>query len=76
MAAQFVVEMHPSESVLEEFLFGRLSPGASQALKAHCSGCLQCREALIEASEFILLAKLVLSQDVTDRERVQVRAAQ
>ena len=49
----FVSLDHPDESVLEEYVFGRLSEPKTALLEEHILICGRCRTALAEVDEYI-----------------------
>jgi hypothetical protein len=53
---------HPDESVLEEYVFGRLSDPKASVLEEHILICPRCQEALAETDEYIRLVKFAASR--------------
>jgi anti-sigma factor RsiW len=71
----FVSLDHPDESVLEEYVFGRLSEPKTSVLEEHILVCGRCQAALAEVDEYIHLMKAVASRPrVIPRHRGNKRA--
>ena len=70
MEISFVSLDHPDESVLEEYVFGRLSEPKTAVLEEHILICGRCRTALAEVDEYIRLMKFGTSLSLeTPRRR-------
>jgi anti-sigma factor RsiW len=53
---------HPTEEILEEYVFGRLAEPQIQALEGHLLVCCACQDALAEADDTIAAFKAGLAQ--------------
>lgn len=53
---------HPDESVLEEYVFGRLSDAKVEVLEEHILVCARCQAALAQTDDYIRLMKLAMSR--------------
>jgi hypothetical protein len=72
----FVSLDHPDESVLEEYVFGRLSEPKTAVLEEHILICGRCQAGLAEAEEYIRLMKFAASSSLeTPRRRSSKRVA-
>jgi anti-sigma factor RsiW len=72
----FVSLDHPDESVLEEYVFGRLSDAKTAVLEEHILICGRCQAALAEVDEYIHLMKFAASRPLeSPRRRSGTRAA-
>jgi anti-sigma factor RsiW len=64
---------HPSEEVLEEYSFGRLSGQNLDAVEEHLLVCGACQATLAETEQYIHLVKAATSQPVLPKRGVPVR---
>jgi len=55
---------HPDESVLEEYVLGRLSDAKVEVLEEHILVCARCQAALAQTDEYIRLMKFAMSRPV------------
>ncbi len=62
MEISFVSLDHPDESVLEEYVFGRLSDAKTAVLEEHILVCGRCQTALAELDEYIHLMKFAAAR--------------
>jgi anti-sigma factor RsiW len=62
----FVFRDHPGESVLEEYVFGRLSDQKTTVLEEHILICAPCQAALAQLDEYIRLMKFAASRPLKD----------
>lgn len=75
MEISFVSLDHPDESVLEEYVFGRLAEPKTSVLEEHILVCGRCQAALAEVDEYIRLMKAAASRPmVVLRHRSSKRA--
>ncbi len=61
MEISLVSRDHPDESVLEEYVFGRLTEPRTAALEEHILICPRCQAALVQTDEYIRLMKFAAS---------------
>jgi hypothetical protein len=54
--------VHPTEDLLEEYVFGRLSEPALSTLEDHLLICSSCQSALTELDDYIRAAKTALAE--------------
>ena len=57
MALEIVVNSHPSDEVIEEYRFDRLSEPATASVEEHLLVCVECQEALLNLDQFVMLMK-------------------
>jgi len=60
----FVSLDHPDESVLEEYVFGRLSEPKTAVLEEHILICGRCQVSLAEVDEYIRLMKFAAARSL------------
>ena len=54
--------VHPTEDLLEEYVFGRLSEPALSTLEDHLLICSSCQSTLAEVEDYIRVAKTALAE--------------
>jgi hypothetical protein len=64
-----VFRVHPSEDVLEEYAFGRLSRDHLSTVEEHLLVCETCQTALEHTDQFIRLVKTATARDSRPRRR-------
>jgi hypothetical protein len=68
-------DTHPTEDILEEYIFNRLLDEAKAALEEHLLLCSKCREALQDSEEYIRLMKAATADDTAKASAIsQIRA--
>lgn len=64
MEISLVSRDHPDESVLEEYVFGRLSGPKTDVLQDHLLICERCQVALTQTEDYIRLFKFAASNSI------------